>query len=73
MMIVKTGCGTDGALHSTKQAEVVGASVSMSVIGAIISVILLLVLALLLLAFAWHTRKWCFATPVVVLDTEKQG
>ena len=32
-------------------------------IGSISGVIIILILALLLLCFAWHTRRWCFASP----------
>ena len=45
-------------------------------IGSISGVIIILILALLLLGFAWHTRRWCFASPkpiVVRMDMEEGG
>ena len=45
-------------------------AVPMSAIGAIIGMIIAIILAFLFLAFAWHTRRWCFATPITVLSPE---
>ena len=44
-----------------------------AMIGSIVGVIIILILLFLLLAFAWHTRRWCFAVPVVVMSPEKQS
>ena len=49
-----------------------GPVVTTAMIGSIVGVIIILILAFLLLAFAWHTRRWCFAVPVVVMSPEKQ-
>ena len=46
--------------------------VTAAMIGSIVGVIIILILLFLLLAFAWHTRRWCFAVPVVVMSPEKQ-
>ena len=42
-----------------------------SVVGTIIGLVVLLLLALLLLGFAWHSRRWCFAVPVTILPPHK--
>ena len=67
-----TGPGEAARFYlSVKMTPVTGGVVSASAIGAIVGVILLLALLLLLLAFAWHTRRWCFAKPdTVVVRTE---
>ena len=48
-------------------------ALSMGIVGAIVGVIIAIILAFLFLAFAWHTRRWCFATPITILgpDNEK--
>ena len=49
-----------------------GPVVTAAMIGSIIGIIIILILLFLLLAFAWYTKKWCFATPITVLSPEKR-